>query len=69
MNRQTTHYNERTQARITILQDTQGFVRVTLETRGAHSILESAVFTVPERGPFNVYGLDLAAVRDLLRAD
>jgi len=67
MNRQTTHYNERTGARITILQDTQGFMRVTLETRGAHGILESATFTVPERGPFNIYGLDLVAVRDLLR--
>jgi len=67
MNRQTIIQDERTNARISILTDTQGFMRVTLETRGAHSILESATFTVPERGPFNVYGLDLVAVRDLLR--
>jgi len=67
MNRKTTTYNERTGARITILTDTQGFMRVTLETRGTHALLDSATFTVPQDGPFNVYGLDLVAVRDLLR--
>ena len=64
MNRKTTHYNERTGARITVLEDTRGFLRVTLETRGAHDILESAVFTVPETGSFDVTDEVLHAYRD-----